>query len=483
MRFFKAINLLHRRTKSETFIPASFIAQSDPALPANSLGPNEFGESRAFASIFDFATSNYTSVPSTFSHLRGVHDTTSARTSVTVGYRRCTGRDSQSSMPSLMVEENMRLRETLDLWFQEYSKVDELLQRCRAELALERTRIQSLQQEAVNDQEVIIKLREDLARYERGPVKSGDKGLSPVNFCGYSSQDRGYESTGSVTDNALLLPAPSESLSSLRIPGQPRTLGDYSSALRLTLNTRRQLRDQKKISKFWKTKALPTGKCEDIITPSTSAISSIHEPLPPGRRAAVEAFMLRRGLPLPQTKVAAQVESAPGPNPSPAPATEELGTVSHNLDTDPNITQILFPASSTSFGSCVIHSSASIAPLPSASSRSSGVSRIHPVASVAQTLASASSSVPRLAPLASESLKAEINLLFGIHDTMGRLSSPSKKRRSGPALSAACSFSTVGPSSSRVSNNLNISFGSYGDLNLLVSVSRQLKCIMILDIV
>ena len=475
MRFFKAFNLLHRRTKSETFIPG-FLA------PANGLGPNEFGQSEAFSSMFDFATSKYTSAPPTFSHLRGAHHATSARASVTMGHRRSTGRDSQSSMPSLMVEENMRLREALDLWFQEYSKVYELLQKCRAELAFERERVRSLQREAVNDQEVIIKLREDLACCERGLDRSSDKRLSPVNFCGYSSYDRGYGSTGSVSSNALLLPAPSESWSSLRIPGKLRTLGDYTSALRLTLNTRRQLRDQKKISKFWKTKAVSTG--EDIITPSTSAISSVYDPLPPGRRAAVEAFMQQRGLPLPQTKVVAQVERAPGPVPSPAPASGELGIVSH-MDTDPNVTQVLFPTSSKSSGLCVLHSSASIAPLPSASSKSSGVSRIYPVASVAQTLASAPSSVSRLAPLASESLKAEINLFFGIQlgDAVGRLSSPSKKRRPGSAaLSAACSSSTMGASSSRVSNilrtdNLDISFGSHEDLNLLVSVSRQLECI------
>src|SRR6266540_7040007 len=164
MRFFKAFNLLHRRTKSETFIPG-FI-HSDPALSTNSrsswppvvLGPNK-GQSEAVSSIFDFATSKYTPVPPTFSHLRGVHHATSA-SATGMGHRRSTGRDSQSSIPSLMVEENMRLREALDLWFQEYSKVDELLQKCRAELAFEREMIQSLQQEAVRDQDVIIKLRE-----------------------------------------------------------------------------------------------------------------------------------------------------------------------------------------------------------------------------------------------------------------------------------------------------------------------------------
>ncbi|KAF8185045.1 hypothetical protein K438DRAFT_1453176, partial [Mycena galopus ATCC 62051] len=70
----------------------------------------------------------------------------------------------------------------------------------------------------------------------------------------------------------------------------PRTPDEYRSSLTLTLKTRKELRDARKIAKFWKRIAGeqgPTG----IVTPSVSTISSIHEPLPAERQKAVEELM------------------------------------------------------------------------------------------------------------------------------------------------------------------------------------------------
>ncbi|KAF8810707.1 hypothetical protein BYT27DRAFT_7019342, partial [Phlegmacium glaucopus] len=72
-----------------------------------------------------------------------------------------------------------------------------------------------------------------------------------------------------------------------------RTMDEYSSALRMTLDTRKQLRDQKKVALFWKRKALDSNQLQSTITPSVSAISSIHSPLPIGRQIALDALISR----------------------------------------------------------------------------------------------------------------------------------------------------------------------------------------------
>ncbi|KAK7023815.1 hypothetical protein R3P38DRAFT_3396274 [Favolaschia claudopus] len=73
----------------------------------------------------------------------------------------------------------------------------------------------------------------------------------------------------------------------------PRTQDEYKSSLNLTIKTRKELRDVRKIAKFWKNVAQDEGRL-DIVTPSVSTISSIHETLPPERQKAVEELMVTR---------------------------------------------------------------------------------------------------------------------------------------------------------------------------------------------
>ncbi|KAJ6500346.1 hypothetical protein C8R45DRAFT_862764, partial [Mycena sanguinolenta] len=70
----------------------------------------------------------------------------------------------------------------------------------------------------------------------------------------------------------------------------PRTPDEYKSALTLTLKTRKELRDAKKVAKFWKRIAREEGR-PGIITPSVSTISSIYEPLPADRQRAVQELL------------------------------------------------------------------------------------------------------------------------------------------------------------------------------------------------
>jgi len=416
MRFFQAFSLLHRRTKSETFA-AGYIPPTEGAvtnlnsrpdrptsLPAG-LGSNK----EDISSVFDFAIAKFTPLSANFNHLNHAVSP----------HQRIAGNSQNGGSSSHLVEENMRLRDSLNLWFSEYSKADQLLQECRAELAFERDKYRTLQGQTTRDQELITDMKKDLSRYEKRFENS--RGPDSTNQC---------SRVAIGSHNTLLLPGSYDSATSLAISTKIRTLDEYTSALRMTLSTRRQLRDQSKVTKFWKNVALSTGKCEDIITPSTSAISSIHGTLPPERKRAIDALMQERGWPYPQVQPA-------GPK-------------------------------------TLVDSCSSDLPSKVSLSGNLSLSRIHPVSSIATTLQSTSSNNSvgsRLAPLASESLKTEINLLFGIQSSVKP--SPPKKYRS-PVLSSTPS-KTLGESPSRLGNilkvnNLTFSFGSYGDLSQRFSV-------------
>jgi hypothetical protein len=74
----------------------------------------------------------------------------------------------------------------------------------------------------------------------------------------------------------------------------PRTPEQYSAVLNMTLRVRKELKGNKKLTKFWKRVAQQDGKHLDTITPSPSAISSIYEPLSAERQKAVNDVATRR---------------------------------------------------------------------------------------------------------------------------------------------------------------------------------------------
>ncbi|KAG2355174.1 hypothetical protein BDR07DRAFT_1381687 [Suillus spraguei] len=71
-------------------------------------------------------------------------------------------------------------------------------------------------------------------------------------------------------------------------------IGQYQSALHMTLSARRKVRAQKKVSKFWKRLAQEDDRYTDTVTPSTSNISSVRETLTPDRQHAVDSLIARR---------------------------------------------------------------------------------------------------------------------------------------------------------------------------------------------
>lgn len=73
-----------------------------------------------------------------------------------------------------------------------------------------------------------------------------------------------------------------------------RTPEHYQSALNLTLSIRKELKSQKKRSKFWKKLAREDDRHASTVTPSPSDISSIRQDLTPARQSALDALVARR---------------------------------------------------------------------------------------------------------------------------------------------------------------------------------------------
>lgn len=69
----------------------------------------------------------------------------------------------------------------------------------------------------------------------------------------------------------------------------------YASALRMTLDTRKELRKSKKVARFWKHLAKMDGQHLEAVTPSASNIPSVCESnLTPDRRTALQMLIARR---------------------------------------------------------------------------------------------------------------------------------------------------------------------------------------------
>ncbi|KAF9567649.1 hypothetical protein CPC08DRAFT_703178 [Agrocybe pediades] len=396
MRFFKAFTLLHRRSKSATFVPGptgqpEFVPVSPkPKSPSVS---GETGPARnSGLSFFDLVTSNPPLVPPSYftytteDGLDRVRDVWPSR--------RHSDKGVLSTFQSSIRKECNRLAEAVNFWITEYTKVQNLLKSCHAELLVERLKTGSLEARIKADALEIERLRSSLDSY----AKSNTEDLDLDPMC-----------------PPVVLPSQTSDMNLYPQPKSP-TPDQYASALQMILTKRKELRDQMKISKYWKGQAITLGE-QDMITPSVSAISSIREVLPSGRQLAVKALMSQRGITVRLPGLPLEDAALGGSNTT---------SFQHS-----EVSQKSIPER------------ASINLLPYANSGSSDLSRLE--------------------PLASESLKQEINMLFGPSSPSKRLFA-SRSRQIGPLITSKSGSTKTGLSAlSRYSH----SFESFGDINTL----------------
>lgn len=307
------------------------------------------------STIFDMATAEVSFIPPQFNHL-------ATRLPNFWHPRRHSGRSATDS-PLMEKDTSSRLKEGINFWIGEHSKLQLVLDDCHAELMAARQKIATIEYKLEQDAQIISNLRARLNK--------------PADHAGLRSA-----SSKQPTYTVVVAPPAAMSISSALSTVRPFTKAptaeEYSNALRLTLATRKELRDQRKVTKFWKRRASLTIGDHDLITPSVSAISSIHEKIPAERQAALENLIMQRGL----SSVLADA---------------------HSQRQVSAITEVDNRQRSTSSGS----------------------------PSVMPNLSTSNSKGSRLAPLASESLKAEMSSMFRSRSSIRKLANLSGNSRDG----------------------------------------------------
>ena len=382
MRFFKAFNLLHRRTKSDILI--STTTDLEPPSRRYSLP----------VSLFHSVTFQ------TFANFKHFND-------------RGSGGGASVALPFFGLENelNARLIEANNCWAKEYANLQCQLQECREELQTERLKVQSLQHKLEEDNRIILDLRMS-RRFE---------GL--LGRSSHAAIDLPQNTTSAGA--GVLLNATMPNLPNGSLAVNIRTMDEYSSALQMTLATRKELRDQKKISLFWKRKALDSNELPSAITPSVSTMSSVHDPLPLDRQIALDALISRRSL------------------------DSTLGGQTGWKDTSgPRILTPKLPTYESADKVC------------------------NPITIARPAMSSEISLSSRLGPLASESMKAEISSLFGSPNSVKYLI-PRKRREPShsPSLMGKSTKFTFATSTPTKKKDLNVE--SFGDLHTIFAVRHH----------
>ncbi|KAG5341977.1 hypothetical protein E4T56_gene11010 [Termitomyces sp. T112] len=251
MRFFKSFKLLHRRTKSEPSI--TLVSGKSNLRDAASSSDN------LPSSLQPIATVAAVILPVPHPNVRILD----------------------------LEMENSRLQKISSATCNELATVKAQLTATQAELFAELHRSTCQRQ---SDQDEFRKLHEKVVQYEEFIVSVSANDTLPgiANFSHIIDQ-----ALASIVEREAHLDASSPVGLVFSSFGH-RSREQYLSALQLTLKSRLQLRQYKKIAKFWKKTALQDSRNVSLVTPSVSTISSIIETLPLDRQKAVDDLINRR---------------------------------------------------------------------------------------------------------------------------------------------------------------------------------------------
>jgi hypothetical protein len=188
-----------------------------------------------------------------------------------------------------------RLRQTNAELAADLADVTNDLSRTRNELYTEMTKLARFQHQLARGMDHIQKLESRFQRLAGLLVDIGIPYFTVQRISDALDSDLGAADHILVDAIGNAVYDPEALLSSLKLEviGHP-VLEQYQSALHMTLSVRRKVRAQKKVSKFWKRLAQEDGRYADIVTPSSSNISSVREPLTPARQHAVDSLIARR---------------------------------------------------------------------------------------------------------------------------------------------------------------------------------------------
>lgn len=301
MRFFKSFRLLHRRTKSDGDVAVVLAAQSAAritphALPVHRLSANHpglgnfsFGESSLFIDDISFAPPTENTLP-----LFDANDLFSPFSYDTAP------RISGSPFDSGIIElesELATLREANRTLKADLVEITKEAADARNTLYAHMTKSAHQEQRAAADAERIKNYMVEFARYKSIDGLLARIGLHKVVLNDALAVLEAGGNPADVVVNAIKLAnakTTETTTAKHSSPVGPRSPEQYVATLNMTLNVRKELKGNKKITKFWKRIAQEDGRNGDIITPSPSDVSSIYEPLSAERQKALDALVARR---------------------------------------------------------------------------------------------------------------------------------------------------------------------------------------------
>jgi len=289
MRFFKSFRLLHRRTRSEGDV--SHMVSSPPPSAGLSCSTEfrqiQYDRPASSSLINGSAAPVFVSLEAS---LPSFDPTQLYQPRQTRPLDTHTGNYIHQSE-----SDAFRLRQTNSELAADLADVTNDLSQTRNELYTEMTKLARFQHQLARGMDHIQKLE---SRFQRLAGLLVDIGIPYFTVQRISDA---LDSNLGTADHILVdaigdaIHDPEALLSSLKpaVIGHP-VLEQYQSALHMTLSVRRKVRAQKKVSKFWKRLAQEDDRYTDTVTPSSSDISSVREPLTPARQQAVDSLIARR---------------------------------------------------------------------------------------------------------------------------------------------------------------------------------------------
>ncbi|KAG2153757.1 uncharacterized protein EDB93DRAFT_1134630 [Suillus bovinus] len=288
MRFFKSFRLLHRRTRSEGDV--SHMVSSPPSSTGLSCSM-EFRQAQYVKPISSSIVSG-SAAPVFVSLEASLPSFDPAQ----LYQPRPTPLDTYTRTCIHQPESDVfRLRQTNAELADDLADVTNDLSRTRNELYTEMTKLARFQHQLARGMDHIQKLESRFQRLAGLLVDIGIPYFTVQRISDALDSDLGTADHILVDAIGDAVHDPEALLSSLK----PAVIGkavleQYQSALHMTLSARRKVRTQKKVSKFWKRLAQEGDRHTDTVTPSSSNISSIREPLTPARQHAVDSLAARR---------------------------------------------------------------------------------------------------------------------------------------------------------------------------------------------
>ncbi|KAG2355453.1 hypothetical protein BDR07DRAFT_1613664 [Suillus spraguei] len=291
MRFFKSFRLLHRRTRSEGDV--SHMISSPPSSTGSSCS-TEFRQAQ-YVRPTPSGLINGSAAPvfvSLEASLPSFDPAQLYQPRPTRPLDMHTASNSCTHQPEI---DAFRLRQTNSELAADLADVTNDLSRTRNELYTEMTKLARFQHQLARTVDHIQKLELRFQRLAGLLVDIGIPYFTVQRISDALDSDLGAADHILVDAIGDAVHDPETLLSSLKpaVIDHP-VIGQYQSALHMTLSARRKVRAQKKVSKFWKRLAQEDDRYTDTVTPSTSNISSVRETLTPDRQHAVDSLIARR---------------------------------------------------------------------------------------------------------------------------------------------------------------------------------------------